>query len=80
MDTKEELIKKLLESQKQLMHSLGRFEMESWAGMDLPASQLKSLFLIAHFAPRQHQKRGRGPGRYAGNVTGVVEGWLSAGW
>lgn len=73
MDKKEELINKLMECQKQLMHSLGRFEVESWAGMDLTAAQLKSLFLIAHSRRANIKGVADALGVTPGNVTGVVE-------
>jgi DNA-binding MarR family transcriptional regulator len=73
MKEKSELVKKIIELQRQVRRGLRRRMPEAWMNLNLTIPQLKSLFLIAREGSMNTKSLAEGLGVTSSNVTGIVD-------
>jgi DNA-binding MarR family transcriptional regulator len=73
MDEKTELIKQIIELQREARRALRQYVPDAWVDLNLTIAQLKSLFLIAHHGNMNLKRLAEELGVTSSNVTGIVD-------
>ena len=73
MKDKAELVKQIIELQRQVRRVLRRRKPEAWMNLNLTIAQLKSLFLIAREGSMNTKSLAEGLGVTSSNVTGIID-------
>ena len=70
---KTELIKEIVELQRQINRDMREHTLEAWMGLNLTVPQVKSLFFIANQSTTNSTKLAAALGVTPANVTGIID-------
>jgi DNA-binding MarR family transcriptional regulator len=73
MKDKAELVKQIIELQRQVRRALRQYVPDAWMNLNLTIAQLKSLFLIAREGSMNTKSLAEALGVTSSNVTGIVD-------
>jgi len=73
MKDKAELVKQIIELQREVRRALRQYVPNAWMDLNLTIAQLKSLFLIAHEGSMNTKRLAEELGVTSSNVTGIID-------
>ena len=73
MKNKAELVKQIIELQREVRRALRQYVPNAWMNLNLTIAQLKSLFLIAREGSMNTKSLAEALGVTSSNVTGIVD-------